>query len=342
MRRPLLPLLLASALAASTTARAETPMSYMHTFGPAGDPVTQLNWGLTAISVAVTVIIGALVLLAALRKRPPPQLDAQGRLPLGRGRGGMSWIYVGIAVTVLVLFGTTIWNVLVLSAVSKPPQQPALTVEVTAHQWWWEVSYPSDSPSQTVTTANEIHIPVGEPVLFKLKSADVIHSFWIPKLGGKTDLIPGRINRAWLQADQAGRYRGQCGEYCGAQHAHMALYVVAEAPERFAAWRDAQLAAARSAASAHDLAAHGSEVFVQHCGVCHTVRGIEAHGRLGPDLTHLMSRATIAAGQLDNNRGNLYGWIAGPQRLKPGTRMPRVLLDPQELRDVVAYLETLK
>ena len=341
MRR-LLILLLVSGFATAGTAWAGTPMSYMRTFGPAGDPVTRLNWGLTAISVAVTVIIGLLVLLAALRKRPPPQLDAQGRLPLDRGRGGMSWIYIGVAITVLVLFVSTIWNVRVLSAVSAPAQQPALTVEVTAHQWWWEVTYPSDSPSQTVTTANEIHIPVGQPVLFKLKSADVIHSFWIPRLGGKTDLIPGRINQAWLQADQAGRYRGQCAEYCGAQHAHMALYVVAEEAARFAAWREGQLAAAKAAEPANAQAAQGSEVFVNHCGVCHTVRGIAAHGRLGPDLTHLMGRATIAAGQLANNRGNLYGWIANPQGLKSGARMPRVALSPQELQDVVAYLETLK
>ena len=341
MHRILIPLLV-SGLAATGTAWAETPMSYMRTFGPAGDPVTRLNWGLTAISVAVTVIIGLLVLLAALRKRPPPQLDAQGRLPLGRGRGGMSWIYVGVAITVLVLLASTIWNVSVLSAVSAPPQQPAFTVEITAHQWWWEVTYPSDSPAQTMTTANEIHIPVGQPVLFKLKSADVIHSFWIPRLGGKTDLIPGRTNQTWLQADRAGRYRGQCAEYCGAQHAHMALYVVAEEPARFAAWRQRQLAAANPVESANAQVAHGSEVFVNHCGVCHTVRGIAAHGRLGPDLTHLMSRATIAAGLLDNNRGNLYGWIANPQGLKSGTRMPRVALSPQELQDVVAYLETLR
>ena len=334
--------LLAAALVASGTAWADTPMSYMRTFGPAGDPVTRLNWGLTAISVAVTVIIGVRVLLAIFRKRLPMQRDEQGRLPLTRSRGGMIWIYVGIGITVLVLFATTIWNVLVLSAVSTPPQHPALTVEITAHQWWWEVKYDSDAPAQTILTANEIHIPVGKPVLFKLGSADVIHSFWIPRLGGKTDLIPGQTNQAWLQADKPGRYRGQCGEYCGAQHAHMALYVVAEDQADFDAWRARQIAPASSTPAGSAQVAAGRQVFVNHCGVCHTVRGIAAHGRLGPDLTHLMSRATIAAGLLENNRGNLQGWIADPQQLKPGSLMPRVILDPQELGDVAAYLETLK
>jgi cytochrome c oxidase subunit 2 len=334
--------LLLFALSASASIRswADSPMSYMQTFGPAGDPVTRLNWGLTGISIAVSIIIGLLVLLAIFRKRPPAQPDAQGRLPLGRGGKGLSWIYIGVGISAVILFGTTIWNAVTLAAVTKPPVQPDITVEITAHQWWWEARYDSDEPSRVFVTANEIHIPVGKPVLIKLASADVIHSFWVPRLAGKTDVIPGQSGLTWLQADRPGVYRGQCGEYCGAQHAHMALYVVAEEPAQFDRWRASQLQSASSVSSGLPL--HGQDTFMLRCGVCHTVRGTSAHGRLGPDLTHLMSRDKIASGTLDNNRGSLSAWVADPQAFKPGTRMPRVLLQPQELQDVVAYLETLK
>ncbi|HEU4708818.1 MAG TPA: cytochrome c oxidase subunit II [Methylophilaceae bacterium] len=315
-------------------------MSYLHTYGPAGDPVTRLNWGLIAISCAVSIIIGLLVLLAVFRKRPPASPDAQGRMPLGRGGNGLPWIYIGVGISTVVLFAVGIWNAVTLAAVSEPDRKPAITVEITAHQWWWEARYRGDSPTQIFVTANEIHIPVGQPVLFKLASDDVIHSFWIPQLGGKTDVIPGQVNLAWLQADKPGTYRGQCGEYCGAQHAHMAMYVVAEEPEKFAQWRADQLA--NAAAPSETQAQLGHDAFIQNCSVCHTVRGTMAQGRLGPDLTHLMSRGTIAAGLLDNNEGSLNGWIANPQALKPGTHMPRILLQPEELHDVVAYLQTLK
>lgn len=339
MDRVRLPLFILLTFASFHT-RADTPMSYMQTFGPAGDPVTRLNWGLTAISCAVCVIIGLLVLLAIFRKRPPAPLDDQGRLPLGRGGNGLSWIYIGVGVSTVVLFAVGIWNAVTLAAVAEPGQKPAFTVEITAHQWWWEARYLGGDPTQIFVTANEIHIPVGQPVLFKLASSDVIHSFWIPRLGGKTDVIPGQVGQTWLQADKPGIYRGQCGEYCGPQHAHMALYVVAQTPQEFAAWRADQLSGA--ALPAAGQAQRGQDTFMLRCGVCHTVRGTMAQGRLGPDLTHLMSRGMIASGLLDNNAGTLHGWIANPQALKPGTRMPRVLLQPEELHDVVAYLETLK
>jgi cytochrome c oxidase subunit 2 len=217
-----------------------------------------------------------------------------------------------------------------------------MTIEVTGHQWWWEVKYLSPSPAAITTTANEIHIPVGVPVRFKLDSGDVIHSFWIPQLGGKTDVIPGQTNYTWLQASRPGRYRGQCAEFCGAQHAHMVLYVVADDPATFAAWSTAQLLAAQ-APSTPD-AQRGQAVFETRCAVCHTIRGTDylTGGRAGPDLTHLMSRSTIAAGLLANNTGNLHGWIANPAALKPGTLMPPTGLAPDELHAVVAYLRTLK
>lgn len=336
-------LIAALACMGATSAHAATPMSYMQTFGPAGDPVTVLNWGLLAISIAVTVLIGCLVLWASLRKRPPLQNDESGRPPIGPARGGMSWIYFGVGISTLVLFASAVWTIMTLSAVAAPSGRPMMTIDITAHQWWWEVRYSGANPTQNFVTANEIHIPVGQPVRLKLDSADVIHSFWIPKLAGKTDVIPGQTNYAWLQADRAGDYRGQCGEYCGAQHAHMAMHVIADAPNEFEAWRQQQLAA--STPPQAPAALHGMQVFADNCSVCHTVRGAPiapAHGILGPDLTHLMSRNMIASGTLPNNIGYLSGWVADPQALKPGSRMPSVGLAPQDLHAVVDYLETLK
>jgi cytochrome c oxidase subunit 2 len=257
-----------------------------------------------------------------------------------RDVGGTSWIYIGSGITLLVLFGTTIWVLLVLSAVAAPAKKPAMTIEVSGHQWWWEARYQGGDAAKTLVTANEIHIPVGEPVHLRLVSNDVIHSFWIPKLAGKTDMIPGQVNYAWLQADHPGTYRGQCGEFCGAQHAHMALYVIAQERPAFDAWMQAQLADAATPANA--LVLRGQQVFLTRCSVCHAVRGTDAGGALGPDLTHLMSRATIGAGALPNNTGSLEGWIANAQAIKPGARMPPQNLSPEELHAVSAYLQTLE
>jgi cytochrome c oxidase subunit 2 len=175
-------------------------------------------------------------------------------------------------------------------------------------------------------------------VHFTLNSPDVIHSFWVPALGGKTDVIPGRTNEMWLEADKPGVYRGQCSEYCGEEHAQMALFVFAEPEAQFEAWRAEQV---KPAALVNGAAALGETQFVASCGKCHTVRGSDAHGTAGPDLTHLMSRTTIAAGMLDNTIGNLSGWIADPQSIKPDAKMPNVDLSGPELQSVLAYLETL-
>lgn len=334
--------LLSIALAAFAGAARAAPMDYWITSGPAADPTARLGWGLSAISAIVCVVVGVLVLAGIFRRRPPLAPDQQGRLPVLPSRGGMRWIYVGSAITVVVLLGTAVWNSVTLAAVATPPRDSAMTIEVTGKQWWWEVRYLDEQPSRIVTTANEIHIPTGVPVRFKLVSGDVIHSFWIPQLGGKTDLIPGQTNFTWLQADRPGRYRGQCAEFCGSQHAHMMLYVVAQEPAAFAAWRAAQMAQAPPPATPQ--AARGLAVFESRCAVCHTVRNdaFLTAGRFGPDLTHLMSRETIGAGLLANNSGNLHGWIANPDALKPGTRMPPVPLPPEDLHAVVAYLQTLK
>ena len=219
-------------------------------------------------------------------------------------------------------------------------QQP-LKVTVNANQWWWGIEYQNDDPSQTLRTANELHLPVGRPVQLKLNATDVIHSLWIPALAGKQDLIPGRDNDLRIVPTHIGHYRGQCAEFCGLQHAHMALDVTVESPQAFAAWYAAQVKPAPLPADPGVKA--GYDFFMSHaCSNCHAIGGTPANGSTGPDLTHVASRATIAAGTLQMSRGNLMGWIANPQGVKPGARMPAVGMKPDELHAVASYLETLK
>lgn len=321
-------------------AYADTPMSYLRTYGPAADPVTRLGWGLGGISLAVTLIIAILLLAALLRPRATAMHDERGRPAVQRDEGGLSWIYVGVAVSTVVLLIATAWTLITLSAVAAPASPGALTLHITSNQWWWAVSYQADDPAQSFNTANEIHIPVGQPVRVELSTSDVIHSFWIPQLAGKTDIIPGQTNVAWLQADQPGVYRGQCGEYCGMQHAGMALDVIADQPDAFRVWLAAQ--ARPATAPSPGPVADGAEIFLSRCSVCHTVRGTEAGGIVGPDLTHLMSRHTLAAGLLPNDPGNLARWIVDPQGAKPGCRMPNLGLAADEVGGLLAYVQTLQ
>ncbi len=201
--------------------------------------------------------------------------------------------------------------------------------------------YADTSPHSRFTTANEVHIPVGAPVVFLLTARDVIHSFWVPNLGGKKDLIPGYTQTVWFRADTPGVYRGQCAEFCGLQHAKMGLLVIADPPDRYAAWmRQMQQP---GAAPTDSLARRGEQVFMSGtCVMCHAIEGTHARSVAGPDLTHLASRQTIAAATLPNNRGNLGGWIADPQRIKPGTHMPPNVLPPEELNALLTYLQTLR
>jgi len=313
------------------------PMAYWTTAGPSGDPVTRLGWGLGITSVVVIVVIAILLLAALARRRAPPVRT--GELAVHDDAGGMSWIYVGVGVTAVVLLGFVVWTLTTLSAIAMPAH-PALTVQVNASQWWWSARYEDADAGRVFTTANELHIPTGRPVKLVMTASDVIHSFWIPRIAGKNDLIPGQTTVAWLEADAPGRYRGQCGEYCGAQHAHMAMWVVADPPDAWARWVEGQRAAAPAPVDASLQL--GQHTFDAHCGACHTVRGTASGGILGPDLTHLMSRETIGAGVLPNTPGNLSAWIANAPALKHGTRMPPTMLSGPELRAVTAYLETLK
>lgn len=333
-----------------------SPMGYLRTYGPRADPATALMWGLIVLSLAVVAIITVLVILGVLVRRRRGHAEAMAALPAERGAGGLAWFYVGMPLTVVALVGTLVWTVAVLAAVDSPAVKPRLTIEVTGHQWWWEARYLSANPSETFATANEIHIPTGEPVLIKLVGADVIHSFWIPALTGKTDTIPGQTNIAWLQTGRPGVYHGQCAEFCGVQHAHMGLDVVAQSPAAFEAWRQGQLQPASAPVTPPQVL--GQDLFVEHCGACHAIRGTDsqdtapdfagpvslasAGGVVGPDLTHLMSRSSLAAGTVPNTVGGLSGWIANPQALKPGAQMPATYLSGSQLSSVVSYLETLR
>jgi cytochrome c oxidase subunit II len=318
------------------------PMYYLETFGAPGHDIAELTWGLIWLSTAVVAIIAALVLGGVLfRGRAVADMRADG-WAVGRSHDAraLRWVYLGIALTLAALTFFVIWTLETLAAVVAPAEEPAVTIEITGHQWWWEVKYVGDDVSRNFETANEIHVPVGKPVKLVLTSADVIHSFWVPAMAGKTDLIPGQQNIAWLRADRPGVYRGQCVEYCGDQHAHMALRLFADPPEVFQGWWDDQLKPVDAPDSAEARA--GAELFRLHCSACHAVRGMMAGGEMGPDLSHLMQRTTIASGMLPNTTGHLSGWIANPDRLKPGTRMPRLDLSGPELDAIRAFLLTLQ
>jgi len=214
-------------------------------------------------------------------------------------------------------------------------------IEVTGHQWWWDLRYFGDSPSDTFTSANELHVPVGRPVVIKLNSDDVIHSLWVPTLSGKKDLIPGRTTTLQFRADHPGRYRGQCAEFCGFQHAFMAFEVIADPPEQFDAWVAAQKQPAPEPSDA--TLRHGQEVFLRSsCIMCHAIQGTIAGARKAPDLTHVGGRSTIAAGTLPNRPAELTRWIANPQDLKPGVNMPATPLSSDDMGALVSYLGSLK
>jgi cytochrome c oxidase subunit 2 len=286
-------------------------------------------------------VVVMLLLLGALFRPRSAQRDArpgQGDSALGESGETLFVVVGGLAVPALVLAGMTILTARTLGAIAASPA-PALTVEVIGHLWWWEVRY----PAQELTTANEIHIPVGQPVEVRLSSPDVIHSLWVPQLMGKMDLVPGQENVLTLQADHAGAYRGQCAEYCGLQHSRMAFLVVAEPPEAFAGWLRAQAQPAVQPTDA--FLAQGAQAFAREgCIGCHVIRyGTGPVGTaVGPDLTHVGSRRTLAAGTLPNTLGHMAGWIGNPQALKAGNYMPTLPLAPDSLRALAAYLESLE
>ena len=306
--------------------------------GPAAARIGALWWVMLGIATAVFIVVMATLIYAVSHRRP----RHEGTQILAHDQAGVRWVIIGgAAIPAVILVGVFIYTMRTLHAVGPASGDPDLVVEVTGRQWWWEVRYSPSDPAATFATANEIRIPVGRRVQVRLRSEDVIHSFWVPRLQGKMDLVPGLERVTWIQADEQGTFRGQCAEYCGLQHTRMALYVVALDDAAFEQWRAEQLAPAAPPEDA--LGRAGAQVFLDRgCVLCHTIRGTPAAARAGPDLTHVGSRLSLAAGTLPNTQGHLAGWIANPQSLKPGNHMPAVPLEPDELHAIVHYLRGLR
>lgn len=321
--------------------------------------IAELGWIMITLASAVCVVVVA-ALIAALSVGRRRSALAEGTLPPPvRGTVGANGIVVigGMVLPALVItftLGYTIHTLREAEAGGLPVPSShadhglldplpdsgavdAVIVEVVGKQWWWRVHYPTAG----IITANEIHVPVGVPIQLNLTSDDVIHSFWIPQIAGKVDMIPGRTNVLSFRVDAPGVYRGLCSEYCGLQHAHMHFRLIVESPADFAVWLDDQRR--NPAAPTDDLARAGQDVFARSsCGECHTVRGTTATGIRGPDLTHVAGRRTLGAGTHENSRANLAGWTAEAQAMKPGNGMPTIAFDERDLQAIVAYLENLK
>lgn len=318
----------------------EKPQSTLYPMGPAADRIARMSWLMSILFLLITAGMWILITWAVTRRRGT--LAEHEPVDVGGGQGWVAWGGLAFPFAVLcVLF------ILGLKLMASFPVHDAHHADlrpeimIIGHQWWWEVQYLGD-PAQRFTTANEIHIPVGRPVDIELRTRDVIHSFWVPTLHGKVDLIPVHPNYIRIQADHEGTYAGTCAEYCGAQHAHMRLLVVAQQPEDYKAWYEGQLKA--GAEPTTEEAKRGQQIFISGaCSMCHQVRGTIAGGLVAPDLTHIASRQYIAANSFPNNDAYLEAWITHAQSLKPAAAMPNLTqFNGQQLRDIVAYLRQLK
>jgi cytochrome c oxidase subunit II len=310
--------------------------------GPEAARIAALWWVFACACIATYVLTMAFLIVALVRHRHAGRAPGtQVWVPSRDEDKSLAWsVSIAVGVSAAVLLGLLIADFVTGRALSADSPSEALQIDVVGHQFWWEATYPDAVASNQFSTANELHIPVGRRIVLNLTSADVIHSFWVPWLQGKRDLIPGYATTLVLQADVPGTYAGQCAEFCGYQHAHMRLAVIAETPERFAQWQRAQREPARPASSAAER--RGQEVLLAlSCVLCHTIQGTRAAGKVAPDLTHLASRQTIAAGTLPNTRGHLAGWILNPQSIKPGAKMPPTPLGADDLQALLSYLESL-
>lgn len=308
--------------------------------GPAARTLADANGFILVLFVAVSIVMWVIIGWIALRRRGTLAEHA----PWNAG-GDLRWVFIGgMLIPILILGGVFVLGLRTMSAFPMGDQMsgPSPQVRVTGHQWWWEVQYLYGGVSQHVVDAGEIHVPVGQQVDIDLESRDVIHSFWVPEIHGKVDLIPGQVNRIRVQADRPAVFRGECAEYCGPQHAHMILTVRADAPADFEQW----LAHARSPSQAppDPLSEEGMRVFMNGpCVLCHTIRGTDAHGLVGPDLTHVGSRLGIASETLPNNISSVEAWITHAQSLKPYAQMPSLsMFTGHEARALAAYLRALQ
>lgn len=323
-------LLLLSGCGKQSTLSPRSPQTYA---------IRTLWWWM--LGAATIVFIGAVAMLGlAFKRRAIEGLPFFGkREPVAQGMVILFGIAIPIVV-LLALFGGA--NLYLVSKTAPPnPRTTAMTIEVIGHQWWWEIHYVRPGSQPTAVTANEIHIPIHTRVNLIAETSDVIHSFWVPQLARKIDMVPGRRNRILLYASRAGTYRGQCAEFCGLQHAHMSLLVVAQAPAAFRAWLSDIASTARRPSSGPALV--GEHLFMANqCSSCHTISGTPAQGTVGPDLSHLATRSTLAAVTIPNRPAWLKRWILNPQAIKPGNRMPDLGLSPTQASEIATYLESLK
>jgi len=307
---------------------------------PAGVQASSIHalWVLM-LSVCTAVFIAVLAALLVAVVRGTRRSEEGSASPAERTL--TRYVGAAVGVTVVTLIALLVASVWTGRRVSSLQASSATSIAITGHQWWWEVQYEDAVPSRRVLTANEIHIPANRPVVLKVTSRDVIHSLWIPNLQGKRDLIPGYTTALWVQASRNGVFRGQCAEFCGMQHAHMAFDVVVEPDEEFASWLDLRRQPGRDPPD--PIGRKGREIFMQaRCAACHTIRGSDAAGQTAPDLTHIASRRSLGAGSLPNTHDNLATWIRDSQHVKPGNQMPPNPLAPEELQALVSYLETLR
>jgi cytochrome c oxidase subunit 2 len=323
------------------TAFADGPQPSPSIFAPTSTPaheIYDLSLFVLTITGAIFVVVAGLLafVIFRYRQRGPDDITEPAQI-YGSNQVELAWTVIPVLV-VVVLFLTTARMIFAIQ--DAPPPKTALDVTVVGHQFWWEFNY----PKLGIHAVNELHVPLSNteaptPTYLKLLSADVIHSFWVPQLSGKIDLIPNNVNGMWIDPLHTGMYVGQCAQFCGVQHAKMLLRVYVDTPEQFTAWVKNQ----QQVAVSDESVAAGRHVFeTQSCMNCHTIQGTAATGRFGPDLTHLMSRDTLASGAMDNTKENLREWIRHPDTFKEGVLMPAMQLNDQQLDQVTAYLATLK
>jgi cytochrome c oxidase subunit II len=342
---PIKPIAVVALLALAAHRGIATAAPLQNALAPAGPQAALIHdlWNLTlAICTLVfAAVLAALIVALWRRPRADAATPADVGAPQRPERGARRSVGAAVAASVLLLVFLIVASVLTDRALAQLSLKDAVRIELTSNQWWWEARYDDSEPARVFTTANELHIPVGRPVLVTLKSNDVIHSLWVPNLAGKKDLIPGRTATLQLQADRAGTYRGQCAEFCGFQHAFMALDVVARPNAEYEAWAEAQRASAP--APADPQAQRGRAVFLStSCVMCHSIQGTSANAHRAPDLTHVGSRSRLAAGTLPNTPEAMHQWIRNPQRFKPGSNMPATTLPDEDVQAIVSYLRGLQ
>lgn len=314
------------------------PQSMLSVNGPVALEQKTVFWYTVGVSLFLMIVVGAVFLYAIFRFRAKPGQD----FDVPEQSHGSAKVEVALIVaSCLLLLVIAIPNAKALFYTTAPPtDRESLKVVAIGHQWWWEFQY----PDLGITTANELHVPVGMAVDVEVKSVDVIHSFWVPRLAGKMDAVPGQNNRMWFQADDVGTYNGHCTEYCGDSHANMRFLVMAEESADFDKWVRSEKKDALAPASVQEI--NGQRVFMQGCNSCHTVKGANAMGVVGPNLTHFSSRTTLGSGIFENTDENLKNWIKFPKKMKPGNLMNldqvNMVLNDKDVDELVAYLNSLK